>query len=376
VTTVVVAPYRVAAMARAGGHFWVYAQYVDALRRLGCDVWWLEELPPPRPGSTDAGRAATLLTRLRPFGLADRVVLYRWEDDPGEPTYLVPDPVTARAVIKRADLLLNFHYAMPGALLDRFRRTALVDIDPGMLQLWWHHGHLRVQPHDVHFSIGEHLDGAVPGVDWVHCPPVVSLSRWPYRFDPASRAFTSVTSWSSRAYVTLADGSTMDANKRVSYLALADLAARVPQQLEVATVLGPGEEGDRAVMAGRGWVVRSAVEVAGTPERYRHYVQRSRGELGIAKPAYLLLGNAWLSDRTVCYLASGKPAVVQDTGPSSTLPVGEGLLRFSSADEAAAALAAVDAHYERHCRAARELAETYFSAADVVTRMLDRALAA
>jgi hypothetical protein len=120
--------------------------------------------------------------------------------------------------------------------------------------------------------------------------------------------------------------------------------------------------------------VRDSTVAVRTPQAYQRYIQRSRGELGCAKPAYVLLRNAWLSDRTVCYLATGKPAVVQDTGPSAYVPDGCGLLRFSTVDEAAAALAEVDAHYERHCRAARELAEACFSATDAVTRILRRAL--
>ena len=110
------------------------------------------------------------------------------------------------------------------------------------------------------------------------------------------------------------------------------------------------------------------------PATYQRYIRRSSGELGCAKPAYVLLANAGVSDRTVCYLATGKPAVVQHTGPSSYLPDGCGLLRFSTVDEAVAALAEVDAHYERHCRAAREIAEAWFSATDAVTRRLRRAL--
>ncbi|HEU4514308.1 MAG TPA: hypothetical protein VFR87_14470 [Nocardioidaceae bacterium] len=375
-TRVVVGAYRVASLARAAGHFWVYAQYAHALRRLGCDVWWLEELPAGGGAVTDQDRTATLRDRLRPFGLADRVVLYRWEDDAAEPTYLTVPAVQARRTLEGADLLLNFDYRMRNALLERFRRTALVDIDPGLLQLWWHHGDLRVNRHDVYFSIGENLDGTLPGVAWTHSPPAVSLDLWPYHFDPAARAFTSVTSWSSRAYVTLLDGSTIDTNKRLTYLEFGDLPRRTRQHLELATVLGPGEDADRGLMEARGWTMRSAAEVAGTPGGYRDYIQRSRGELGLAKPAYVLLGNAWLSDRTVCYLATGKPAVVQDTGASSYLPVGRGLLRFSSVDEAVAALAEVDADYAGHCRDARELAETYFSATDVVTRMLSHALGA
>ena len=135
----------------------------------------------------------------------------------------------------------------------------------------------------------------------------------------------------------------------------------------------PGEEEDRSLLEGHGWRVLDSTVAFRTPETYQRYIQRSRGELGCAKPACVLLGHAWVSDRTVCYLASGKPAVVQDTGPSSYLP-GCGLLRFSTVDEAAAALDEVAAHYERHCRAAREIAEASFSATGVVTRLLGQAL--
>jgi hypothetical protein len=376
VTLVVVGAYRVTPVPWAAGHFWMYAQYLDGLRRFGCDVWWLEELPAGAGTAVDEARIESLRERLRPLGLADRILLYRWGDDPGaqDPTYLTSSARRAEQVLTRAELLLNFHYEMRPALLARFRRTALVDIDPGMLQLWWRQGHLRIHEHDRYFSIGEHLGGSVPGVTWVHTAPPVSLDLWPYRYDPASEAFTSVSSWRTGAYVAL-DGRTMlDSNKRVSYLDFADLPRRTEQPLELASVLGAGEEEDRSLLEGHGWRVLDSTVAFRTPETYQRYIQRSRGELGCAKPAYVLLRNAWVSDRTVCYLASGKPAVVQDTGPSSYLPDGCGLLRFSTVDEAAAALDEVAAHYEQHCRAAREIAEACFSAIGVVTRLLGQAL--
>lgn len=373
-TRVVIGAARVASVPWAAGHFWMYAQYVDGLRRLGCDVWWLEELP-ASDHATEERRIATLRDRLRPLGLADKMLLYRWARE-DVPTYLTCSARQTEQVLAGTDLLLNFHYEMAAALLARFRRTALVDIDPGMLQLWWRQGHLRIHEHDCYFSIGEGLDGAVPGVTWTHTPPAVSLDLWPYRYDSTSEAFTSVSSWRTGAYVALdaTDGSMLDSNKRVSYLEFADLPRRTGQRLELASVLGPGEEVDRRLLEEHGWRVRDSTVALRTPETYQRYIQQSRGELGCAKPAYVLLGNAWLSDRTVCYLATGKPAVVQDTGPSAYLPDGCGLLRFSTMDEAAAALAEVDAHYERHCRAAREIAETCFSATDVVTRIVRRAL--
>ena len=116
-------------------------------------------------------------------------------------------------------------------------------------------------------------------------------------------------------------------------------------------------------------------EVAGTPESYRTYIQRSRGEFSVAKPTYVQLASGWISDRTVCFLASGKPAVVQYTGPSGYLPDAEGVVRFRTMDEAVRALALVESDYERHCRSARRLAEEHFDAGRVVGRVLETALA-
>src|SRR2546422_5459676 len=124
----------------------------------------------------------------------------------------------------------------------------------------------------------------------------------------------------------------------------------------------------------RGWRIRHSGEVASSRELYQAHIQHSRGEFSCAKPSYMKLQTAWVSDRTVCYLASGKPVVVQDTGPSAFLPNGEGMFRFSTLKEAAGALAAINADYERHCRAARKLAENYFDARQAVEKIVSHAL--
>jgi len=131
---------------------------------------------------------------------------------------------------------------------------------------------------------------------------------------------------------------------------------------------------DRQFMTAQGWRIRDSSEVAGTPEAYQAYIQGSRGEFSCAKPSCMLFQNAWVSDRTLCYLASGRPVVVQNTGPSAWLPNGEGMFRFSTVAEAVDALAAIDADYARHCRAARELAEACFDARQVCERILNLAL--
>jgi hypothetical protein len=116
---------------------------------------------------------------------------------------------------------------------------------------------------------------------------------------------------------------------------------------------------DGELLKSKGWRVRQAHDVAGSPQKYKSYIQGSRGEFSCAKWSCMKFQNAWISDRTLCYLATGRPAVVQDTGPSTIFTGERGLLRFSTPAEAAAALDEAEAHYELHASAARELAELF-----------------
>ena len=163
--------------------------------------------------------------------------------------------------------------------------------------------------------------------------------------------------------------------KRAAFLDYADLPLRTSTPLELAVCLAPGDEEDSLLLEERGWKIRHAWTVSSEPEQYRAYIQQSRGEFSVVKPSCVWLGNAWISDRTLCYLASAKPAVVQHTGLSRFLPDSEGLCRFRSLEEAARALSVVESDYERHCRLARELAEEHFDAQKVVRSVLERALA-
>ncbi len=195
--------------------------------------------------------------------------------------------------------------------------------------------------------------------------------------DPRCAGFTTIAGWWSGKWVkVIVDGQEVcsDNNKRVSFLEYATLPEMTSQPLELALLLADGDVEDRRLLERHRWRVRDAREVAGSPERYQAYIQGSRGEWSCAKPFFVSLQNAWVSDRTVCYLASGKPVVVQHTGPSAYLPDGEGMFRFSTLDEAAAAFDAVNSDYERQCRAAREMAVAYFDAKQVLTRILSETL--
>jgi hypothetical protein len=202
----------------------------------------------------------------------------------------------------------------------------------------------------------------------------VCLERWPCVFNGNSEAFTTVSIWDSSDWVV--DGHEEYENtKRVAYLEFADLPRLTQQPLELALFLRTERDlAEQKDWQGRGWRIRHSREVAATPEMYQSYIQHSRGEFSCAKPSYIKLRTAWVSDRSVCYLASGKPVVVQDTGPSSFLPNGEGLFRFSTPQQAAEAFAAINANYEHHCRAARTLAERFFDARQVAATILRAAL--
>src|SRR5262249_4326664 len=188
--------------------------------------------------------------------------------------------------------------------------------------------------------------------------------------------FTTVTNWWSGWVTETVDGQEVlyDNNKRVAYLAFATLPRWTSQPLELAVYMAIDDTEDRQTMQHNGWRLRPSIEGTGSPETYRSYIQRSRGELSCVKPSCVKLQNGWISDRSLCYLASGKPVVMQDTGPNPYLPFGEGIFRFSTPRGAAEALATVNADYNKHCRAAREIAETHFDARKTAERILNVAL--
>jgi hypothetical protein len=379
--TVVISPVNVVNFPDGGGHFWVYMQYVQGLHQLGCEVYWLERFCSSGDQGYDASVLSTFAKRMERYGLAGKLMLYMSHEqsgDSGQYTYLGMTQLEAEAILRRADLLLNFDYRIDAILLSCFRRTALVDIDPGLLQFWMATRQLLVPPHDVYITTGETVgtpSALFPdcGRLWFHIRPPICLERWPYVHDPRCEAFTTVSSWWGDEWIT--DGTEVyENNKRVPFLEFTELPGRTSQRLELALFFGDGDAQDLRVLASHGWRVRHSLEVARTPEMYQAYIQGSRGEFSCAKPSCMKFQNAWISDRTLCYLASGKPVVVQNTGPSAFLPNGEGMFRFATLEEAADALATINRDYERHCRAARAMAEAYFDAKQVLRAILNVAL--
>lgn len=341
---------------------------------------WLEKADPGRPASETRASAAALKDRLARYGLAESVALCSYNAQP------LPRDATEGCLdleaAAEADLLLNVGYELPPGAIGRFRRSALVDIDPGLLQVWMSKGLIEVAKHDAYFTIGETVGRPgtrIPdvGLKWQYTPPCVALDWWPpqQQAPPGADApFTTVTHWHMDEWEE--DEAGLYSNdKRTGFLPFLELPRYAAQPLELAIRLGEYDQHERAVLQGHGWRVRDTREVASTPGDYQGYVQGSRGEFSCVKPSCIRLQNAWISDRTICYLASGKPALVQHTGPSRFLPDSEGLLRFRDVKEAARRLAAVADDYERQCGLARALAEEHFDAQKVVGGVLERALA-
>lgn len=360
------------------GHFWVYLNWALGLRANDIRLHWLEPVPDGLGTAELHERVELLRRRLRPYGFDESIAVVAWTREIPD---VVPPPSCAAFadVASASDLLVDFTYAMPAAVLDWFRRTVLVDIDPDLTQLWLATGQMQVARHTLYFTTGETVgrSALLPdcGLTWMYTPPCVSLQAWPVTPAPDGAPFTTVSGWYADEWVSTDDGYYRN-DKRHGFLPLLDLPRLTRQPLALAINVGDGEAANEArrELEARGWRVRHSYDVAGSPEDYRRYIQGSRGEFSAVKPSCVHLQNAWISYRTLCYLASGKPVVVQHTGPSRILPTGAGMFRFETLRQAAEMLDRVAADYPQQCRLARALAEEHFDAAVVTRNVLERAL--
>lgn len=367
----------VAQYPEGGGNFWAPLQYLLGLRSLGSDAYWLEILWTRGSERRDHQCVEDFLAHCEALGVRDRVALvHAIEGTPaGAPGRTAWYGMTERAVRERArdGVLLNLADSVGPWLREAFARTALLDIDPGLFQIWAREHDLGVGGHDVHLTIGRNLDAPdcpVPRgeVAWRRFWPPVHADAWADSGPPGD-VYTTVTQWWSGDYAVL-DGDVYDCNKRASFLEFVDLPARSGMALELAANITPGETEDRALLHEHGWRLADPASVAGTPAAYRRYVQASRGEFSCAKPAYVKARPGWISDRTVCYLASGRPCVVQATGAESWLPASRGLRFFRTPEEAADGLRAIERDYASAARAARDLARDVFDTRVTIPALL------
>lgn len=352
-----------------GGHAWVYLNWALGARAAGADVVWLEGVSPATPAGEVERLLSALKERLQPFGLDDGIVLCPWSEEPLPEAVAALTPGHERAY--EADVFVDLVYDLPAAVIARFRRSVLVNIDPGLLETWMARGDIAVAEHDAYLTIGARTFG--DEVPWGFTRPCAALDQWPVQPAAEDAAFSSVTAWYGNEWID-EGGVPVRNDKRAGYLPFLSLPERTDHPLELAIELGNDPEDERTALTRRGWRVAHVGEVAATLDGYRRYVGSSLGELGCCKPSYAAWSTGWVSDRTVCYLASGKPVVVRDTGPNALLDDADGVFRFTTVEDAAACLDKCAAEYERHCAAARALAEERFDARAVVGEVLERVL--
>jgi hypothetical protein len=365
-----------------GGVTWDYVQYPLGLARLGHDVYYFEDTG-QWPYDPQAGGLAKepdvnvgyLARVMAGFGLEDRWA-YRF---PWHSQWFGLSDASRYEVVRSADLLINVSGTLQRpAEYRRTRRLAYIDSDPMFTQIKLAQGqaHLRalIDSHDVHFSFGETLSARVPqtGHQWLPTRQPVVLEQW-QRSEATRRVLTTVMNWTSYKDLVFA-GETYGQKDR-EFLRFIDLPGRVaPTVLEVAANIGKTRRTPRAHLSQRGWHVVDPMDVCPDVETYRRYIQTSVAEWSVAKHAYVAGRTGWFSCRSACYLAAGRPVVVQDTGFSAVLPTGSGLLGFSTVEEAVDAIHAVERDYERHSSAARQIAEAYFDSDKVLTRLVEIAM--
>jgi hypothetical protein len=377
-----------AAMYPFGGVFWDYMQYVLGLQRLGHDVLYIEDTgkwcydPVANTFVEDGGRNAAYLGRQ--IAALDTDLADRWffRDAAGE-TYGRPykDVIS---FCRSADLLLHISasaniYEEPSTAA----KVAVVDTDPLYTQasllcgtteedrarLTFWKGH-----HDAFFTLAENIaapECKIPTgpFDWIPTRQPVVLDCFEKAVVPVAsrrRVLTTVASWEPKEIGPIVDG-VFFGGKSFEFERFIDLPSRSALPLEIGlSGLAPIER-----LRGHGWVLRDGYEVSRDPWVYRDYLASSTGEFSVAKNAYAASRSGWFSCRTACYLALGVPAVVQNTGFERIIPTGEGVLTFTTREEAADAVERLASDPSRHAKAARAIAREYFDSDKVLTRLIE-----
>lgn len=367
----------VAAVPHQGSAAWATLQYLLGFRRLGHKVLFVEPVRTEQLEPTGTTLAASSNARyfrevVANFGLEGSAALLL---SGAEKTVGLPYSDLRRAAAN-GDVLINLSglLAEP-ALTERIPVQVYLDLDPAFTQLW-HEAQgidMGFDGHTHFVTIGEAIgdpDCPVPtcGRDWITTPQPLVLAHWPLAGEVVHDALTTIANW--RGYGSIEHAGAFYGQKAHSLRPLIDLPGLTAERFELALSIHPDERSDLEALRANGWGLLDPAAVAATPQQARAFIQGSKGEFGVAKSGYVASRCGWFSDRSICYLASGRPVIAQDTRFDSFLPVGEGLFSFTDADGALAAIEAINGDYPRHRRAARAIAEDHFDSDRVLARLL------
>jgi hypothetical protein len=361
-----------------GGHSWHHLQYLVGFMRLGHRVTLFEDWGWPDSCYDVARNVMTpdptygidyTLNLLRPHGL-ENDWCYLAQD--GTAHGMTREALAAR--LRECDAYFNLSGVNYIPETDAARRRVLVDTDPVFTQIGGHGFKVPFSDYTARFTYGENVGRSgctmpTAGVSWLPTRQPVVLDLWPVTPGDAGRPVTTVINWA--AYGDRTHEGRIYGQKDREFEPFFTLPNDMSARAEIA-VNGPPPIKDR--LAAGGWQTLDPRDVTRDPFAYQRFIAGSKAEFCVAKHGYVATRSGWFSDRTTAYLASGRPAVVQDTGFSDFLPTGRGLLSFRTPDEARAALRSLDDDYASHCAAARAVAGSQFDSRKVLEALLTRAL--
>lgn len=366
-----------------GGVAWLIHQYAVGFERLGYEPYYVEahgrtpSMFMEHDDDDPTPLAVAYLDReMRGMGLAERWAFHALHGD-GSVHGMTESALGG--LYRDAALIINLHGGtLPLEEHAATGRLVYLGTDPVDVEVELHQGLEKtvayLEPHVAFFTWALNYGGRTCELPYdsrfpaVPSPPPVVVDLWEGGAAPGP-AFTTIGNWRQNYRDLTFRGETYRWSKHHEFLRILDLPSRTAADFELA--LSSYDEADQVLLEANGWRVRPALEVSADPEAYRHYIQASRGELTVAKEQNVRLRTGWFSERSATYLAAGRPVITQDTGFGAVLPTGLGLLSFADLDEAVACVAEVQGDYERHARAARDIARAYFSYDVVLGAMLD-----
>ena len=363
-----------------GGHAWAFLQYLLGARELGYEPILIDRLTAAMT-CDESGRPSAAM-RARSIEWFEAVVEFAGLD--GAACLLLDDDETLG--LTRAELIRVLAEApctldVMGFLEDPELRAAspqlvFVDVDPGFPQLWRHLGQADLfGAHDRHVTLGKNLgrpDCSIPscGAEWIGILPPVSLSHWQVAVG-APKSFRSVGSWRG-PYAPIEHGDRTLGLRVHELRRFAGLPGRVDAEFALALDIDPADGRDAELLEASGWHLLDPTKAAGSLASYRDFVATSGAEIAVAKGIYVETRSGWFSDRSACFLASGRPVLCQDTGFTGHLPLDEGIVAFATLEEAVEGADRILRDWDAHSRAARSIAEEFFDARKVMGDLLEK----
>jgi len=376
-----------------GGVAWDYLQYMVGFSKLRHDVYYYEDTwrwpyhPIENQYTPDGEYSAKYIKNF--FELYAPELISKWHYLHMKEKSFGMKRDEFNEVAMAADLFINISGAsfipdnLSGCCIKVF-----IDTDPGYNQIMlserfpWSANIERwceiVDEHDEHFTYAENIhseDCLIPKLDfkWKTTRMPIVMDFWkPLAHDLASEnaPWTTVMTWNDFKGKLIYNGVEYK-SKGSEFDKIIKLPLYISKPILIAV---GGVNSPIKLLEYYGWNVKDGPKTTLTPKLYQDFIAGSRGEISIAKHVYVAMRSGWFSCRSACYLAAGHPVVVQDTGFSSVLPVGEGILPFSTIEEAVEAIHDVNGNHPKHSKAAREIAGEYFDSDKVLTRLIEEAM--